>query len=131
LFKTPEELQAKVDEYFEYVKGEFVDVSDLDPDNLSPIKWIRLPEPVAITALALFLGFDSRQSLYDYQEKPLFSCVIKRARARVEAAYEKNLSGNSPTGSIFALKNMGWRDKVETELSGNVTVKQITGMEVK
>jgi hypothetical protein len=131
LFKTPEELQAKVDEYFEYVKGEFVDVSDLDPDNLSPIKWIRLPEPVAITALALFLGFDSRQSLYDYQEKPLFSCVIKRAGARVEAAYEKNLSGNSPTGSIFALKNMGWRDKVETELSGNVTVKQITGMEVK
>lgn len=131
MYKTPAELQKKVDEYFEYILGEIVDVSDIDPDNPNPVKVIREAEPATITGLALFLGFDSRQSLYDYQEKPLFSGTIKAARARVEAAYERNLSGSTPTGSIFALKNMGWRDKTETEHSGTVAVKQITGMEVK
>lgn len=36
--------------------------------------------------------------------------------------------------AIFWLKNRQrgkWRDKIETELSGDLTVKQITGMEVK
>lgn len=131
LFKTAAQLQAKVDEYFEYIKGEFVDLSDIDPDNLTPVKWIRHPEPASIVALALYLGFCSRQSLFDYEQRPQYSYVIKKARARVEAAYEKNLSGQTPTGSIFALKNMGWRDKTETEHSGTVAVKQITGMEVK
>lgn len=130
MYNTGAELQAKVDEYFEYIKGEVVDVSDIDPDNLYPIKIIREKEPATITGLALYLGFDSRQSLYDYNEKPEFTGIIKKARARVEQAYEKNLSGQSPTGSIFALKNMGWRDKQETELSGSVTVQQITGMKV-
>ena len=32
----------------------------------------------------------------------------------VEMGYELKLSGASVTGAIFALKNMGWRDKVET-----------------
>ena len=36
--------------------------------------------------------------------------VIKRAKLAVENSYE--MSGG--TFDIFALKNMGWRDKVET-----------------
>ena len=48
----------------------------------------------------------------------------------MESCYEGKLSGTTPTGAIFALKNMGWRDKTETELSGGVEVKQITGMQV-
>jgi hypothetical protein len=31
--------------------------------------------------------------------------------------YEENLRANNPTGSIFALKNMGWKDKTETGLT--------------
>lgn len=72
-----------------------------------------------ITGLALHLGFCDRQSLYDYQKREEFSCIVKYCRTMVEMAYEQKLSGASVTGAIFALKNMGWRDKVETGFTDN------------
>lgn len=93
LFDTPEQLQVAISEYF-------------------------ASNPIAtITGLALYLGFYDRQSLYDYEKKPEFSCMIKEARLRVENSYEIALYGKNPTGPIFALKNMGWRDKVETGIT--------------
>ena len=89
LYNTPEELSAAVDKYFE--------------DN----------DVLAITGLALALGFADRQSLYDYEKYDGYSCIIKKARTRVELSYELGLRTQSPTGSIFALKNMGWTDKKE------------------
>lgn len=74
-----------------------------------------------ITGLALFLGFSSRSSFDDYEKRSdEFSYIIKRAKLAVENSYE--LSGQ--TIDIFALKNMGWRDKTETDLnhSGNIAV---------
>lgn len=68
-----------------------------------------------ITGLALFLGFCDRQSLYDYQKKEEFSGIVKYCRTMIEMAYELKLSGNSVTGAIFALKNMGWKDKTEID----------------
>lgn len=84
-----------------------------------------------VTGLALHLGFDSRQSMYDYQKNPEFSYIINKALLRIENQYEENLSGNNVAGSIFVLKNMGWKDKTETELSGGLQIQQITGMEIK
>lgn len=84
-----------------------------------------------MTGLALALGFDSRQSLYDYQKREEFSYVINKALLRIECQYEENLSGNNVAGSIFVLKNMGWKDKTETELSGGLELKQITGMSIE
>lgn len=85
-----------------------------------------------ITGLAYHLGFESRQSLYDYEQKGEFSYMIKRARLKVEMAYEDSLRSNNPTGSIFALKNMGWRDNQRTELTGadgkELIPPPITGM---
>jgi predicted transcriptional regulator len=95
-YKTAKELQKAVDEYFE---------SDL---------------PKGISNLALALGFEDRQSLYDYEKRPAFSCIIKKARLRVEANYESLLpyTNVSTTGIIFALKNMGWSEKQEIKISG-------------
>ena len=73
---------------------------------------------MTITGLALAVGFADRQSLYDYQARPEFSGVVKRARTVVENDYEKRLGLSSPTGAIFALKNMGWSDRQSHELSG-------------
>ena len=94
LFATPEQLQKSIDEYFEL------------PDDKK-----------TTTGLAYHLGFESRQSFYDYEKDSLFSYTIKRARLRIESIYEGILQGNNSTGSIFALKNLGWHDK--TELTGN------------
>ena len=73
-------------------------------------------EPITITGLALALGFSTRKSLIDYAEKVEFVNIIKKAKLKVECEYEKRLFGNSPTGAIFALKNMDWSDR--TELTG-------------
>jgi len=71
-----------------------------------------------ITGLCLHLGFESRQSFYDYEKKKEFAYIVKRARLVIEQMHEEALSGNSPTGSIFALKNMGWIDKQEVKHEG-------------
>lgn len=136
-FDTPEQLEKAVAEYFEYIKGEtkeeereeeygpvIIDTrshAPKDPPKQRPTRKVkdvivvREPEPPTITGLALHLGFASRQSFYDYEERGEYSYIIKNARLRVEKGYELRLHGNNPTGSIFALKNMGWSDKQEIE----------------
>ena len=94
-YKTVKELEDAIDAYFEerYLKS----------------------IPPTISGLALWLGFESRQSLYDYQDRPEFSDTIKRATARIEDYAERILlNGNgSATGAIFWLKNHKWTDKTE------------------
>jgi hypothetical protein len=115
-FNTPEELQAKADEYFEWVKGEFHEEVRDKTDKEGTITqyteriWDREPVNISITGLALFLGFESRQSIYDYSKTGEFSYIIKRCKLQVENRYENALAYQSPTGAIFALKNMGWVD---------------------
>lgn len=90
-----------------------------DPEQLSECIEIHFEEcketktPLTMTGLALALGFCDRQSLYDYQKKPEFSCLIKRALLMVENSYEQRACENNATGPIFVLKNMGWSDKTE------------------
>ena len=93
-YKTAEELQKKVDEYF---------------DQLNESK------SVTITGLILYCGFCSRQSFYDLQEKEEFTYTVKKARLRVTNHYESLLQGNSVAGPIFALKNLGWSDRQEID----------------
>lgn len=78
------------------------------------------PEPVCITGLALYLGFCDRQSLYDYQKRPAFESTIKWGRTLVENSYEKRLDNGYPTGAIFALKQMGWSDRQDINMTGSV-----------
>jgi len=97
MFKTPEELQTKVDEYF------------IIPDD-------DLEKRFTVCGLAYSLGFSSRQSIYDYLNKgDEFSYIVKRAVFFIESRYEGLLQSNNVAGVIFALKNMGWKDKTEQE----------------
>jgi hypothetical protein len=82
-------------------------------------------ERPTVTGLALFLGFASKQSLYDYEKNDKFSYPIKRALTMIECELEKRLENQSVSGIIFALKNMGWTDKVQNELSGELKQTQI------
>jgi hypothetical protein len=96
VYENSEDLQAAIDAYFLEVKT----------NN----------EKVTMSGLAYALGFADRQSLYDYEKNEQFSCTIKRALLRIEGSYETALYGNSVAGPIFALKNMGWKDKAEMDL---------------
>mgnify|MGYP000947792118 FL=1 len=111
LFSSPNDFNKKVEEYFTYIKG-----------KKKGSNWLRQPEPATITGLILYLGFSHREALADYEKKKGFSDIVKRARLRVEFEYEKKLSAQAPAGSIFALKNMGWKDKTEVESSGQLGI---------
>ena len=100
-FKDAEELEEAISSYFEKL-------IDIDPETGA-----ETLKPSTVTGLALYLGFCSRQSLFDYGKKPEYSYIIRRARTCIENHYEQSLNGKSATGAIFALKNMGWADRTE------------------
>ena len=62
-YNTPQQLQKKIDEYFN---------SSIDTRiyRAKDGEEIEVPSPT-ITGLSLFLGFASKQSFYDYEKKPL------------------------------------------------------------
>lgn len=116
-------LVDKITQFFEWCKGEShketISVKEKDDSgqlvdvDKEVSVWDRYPETPNITNLALFLGFESRQSFYDYGAQEEFSYTIKRAKLVIENYYENHLLGKESTGAIFALKNFGWKDKVE------------------
>ena len=73
---------------------------------------------ITITGLVIYLGFCDRAAFYDYGKKEKFCHTIKKARTFIEQEYEECLKSNNCTGAIFALKNFGWTDRRELELSG-------------
>jgi hypothetical protein len=76
---------------------------------------IRNKENPKITGLVLFLGFCDLSSFYDYEKKEVFSHIVKRAKTCVAFSYESLLTTSAVGGAVFALKNMGWKDKTEVE----------------
>lgn len=78
-------------------------------------------EPPTVTGLTLYLGFDTKTTLYDYAKKVEFSNPIKKALTKIEQYHEIATSmGDKCTGNIFILKNFGWKDTNGIELSGEV-----------
>lgn len=101
-FKTAEELQAKIADYFE---------------NTDREEW-------TITGLALALD-TSRKVLVEYEGKDEYSNTIKRAKLMIENSYEIDLKKHGRAGTIFALKNFDWKDKRETDITSGG--KEIAG----
>lgn len=102
VFKTAQDLEDTISEYFDGKGPQYDDDGEFTHYDCP-----------TVTGLALYLGFCSRQSLFDYGQKAEYSYIIQRARACIENHYENSLNGKSSTGAIFALKNMGWADRTE------------------
>ena len=96
-YKTVEELEALIEEYFDSCVLDGVQV-----------------RPYTVTGLALYLNL-TRQGLINYQERKGFIDTITRAKLRVEAFAEESLfTAKNSTGVAFSLKNnFDWRDKQE------------------
>ena len=116
-FEAKKHLEEFITQYFESCKPEY--------DKENNIVSYNYP---TTTGLALYLGFASRQSLYDYKDKKEYSYIIKRAITVIESHYEERLNFQGSTGAIFALKNMGWKDKQEienTNMNLNLTDEEV------
>lgn len=113
-FETAEEFDAAADAYFEACKPTSESAGDIPTVN----------------GLCLALNI-CRDTLWEYAKKPEFSDAVKRARTRLEAAWERRLAGNACTGAIFWLKNQGWSDKTEQVHSGELSLGVIERRIVK
>lgn len=122
-YKTPQEMEDKIVEYFKTCEPKLMTFTDGD-GNEQPVMVKGEPyykqEPPTKSGLALYLGFESRQSLWNYEKKKGFSYIIKRAKLALSQHHEKGLDKEKCTGHIFWLKCNGakepvneWNDKAE------------------
>ena len=125
MYKSVDEMQKKIDEYFKLCEGEVLEDDDGMPLLSSKGTFIYkvLPKPPTVTGLALALGFTSRQALLNYQAKPEFVDTVTRAKSRVEEYAESRLfDKDGANGAKFSLANNfdGWRDKQDVNFSGDM-----------
>lgn len=128
MYKSKKEIQEKIDAYFKACEGTpYIDKDGnvmIDKNGDPVIVGIR---PLTITGLALALGFNSRQSLLNYQGKPEFMDTITRAKAMVEQYAEERLyDKDGANGAKFSLANNfeGWREKqsIEADVKNDITI---------
>ena len=120
-YETADQLETKIGEYF---VGGYRTRSAIVGNKKDGYKKVEIPA-ITISDLVIFLGFCDRASFYDYEKNPEFSSTIKKARTLIEREYEQLLVTQSPTGAIFALKNFGWVDKQDVDISDNRMVQDI------
>lgn len=124
IYESVEELDKAIDDYFypmtwtEMQTGAGIIKSE-------PFKsTTRISKPT-VTGLALALGFADKTTLYEYRDRDEFSYSVKRALMMIENYHEEGLSENNVAGRIFALKNMGWKDKSESDVNLNGGVRVV------
>lgn len=105
-YTSNEELQNAIDRYF------------VECDNEK--------RPYTISGLAYALDIN-RERLLQYQKLERFHDTVTRAKEKVIRYAEETLwNAKNPSGVIFSMKNnfpLAFRDKVETEQSGEITIK--------
>ena len=119
-YTTKEEMQVLIDKYFEEAKGRIL----LDNEG-KPMLYKGDPiyvesYPLTITGLALALGFTTRQSLLNYQDKKEFVDTLTRAKLIVENYANMRLyDKEGVNGAKFSLSNNyeGYKEKTETDLN--------------
>lgn len=121
-YASPETLAFVIEEYFNTCDLKpimYMDSNDREVPLLdSKGNPVMASNPPTVSGLARYLGFKSRQSMYDYEHSD-DECAgeISAAKLRIEEYHEKILTTKERcTGSIFWLKNHNWKD--ERTLSG-------------
>jgi hypothetical protein len=114
-YKTPEDLQKIVDEYFDWCDNRVKTI--FDPKTNKEVV-VNFPAPYTMSGLARKLDL-SRQGLMEYKAKPEFTKIVEQARARVHEDVETRLmEGKAQTGAIFNLKNnFGWKDESHQDIT--------------
>lgn len=126
-YKSPEEMQEKIDAYFKECEGRVALDDEGNPlcnKNGEPI--IIGAKPPTVTGLALALGFNTRMALLNYQAKPDFVATVTRAKSYIEAYAEGRLFDREGVqGAKFSLANnfKGWAEKQELKQDVDAQIK--------
>ena len=118
-FKSPEELEAKIEEYYQWANDNKKHIT------VSGLAWYLDINRHTLLNYENSLDNDSLKSVDD-EVKLKFIATIKRAKARIEMECEEGLyHKESVVGTIFALKNnYNYVDKQEiVQESKNIEVR--------
>ena len=121
-YKKKEEVDGLIEKYFKECEGRPYIMEDGEPLRDKNGEVVMLGErPITMTGLALALGFNSRQSLLNYQGKPEFMDSITRAKAHVEEYAERRLyDRDGAKGAEFSLKyNFKWAQEEKNGKDGD------------
>lgn len=105
---TPQELEIKINEYFQWVNDENV---ERKKRRFEGEKF----KPFTLSGICVYLGI-SRETWSEYGKKSEYVDTIKKTRAIVENYVEEGLMNGTinAIGGIFNLKNnFGWVDKID------------------
>lgn len=114
VYPTPDALEAKVDEYFDWC------LAEVEDPKTGFTRTYEKHTP-SYSGLARYLGFTTRQELLNYQgETDAYTNVIKIARLRLEEYLEgKLIHSKAPAGIALSLKNnAGWEEKSTRQIGG-------------
>ncbi len=116
--RTGEERQSMTDKTAKHPGGRPRKYESAEQMQVAIDAYFEDTEKLTVTGLAVHLGFTSRADLIRYEGySEEFYYTLKRAKLRVEAYYEGHLVESGAGGPIFALKNFGWRDRVEADIT--------------
>lgn len=129
-YKTAEEMQEKIDKYFESCyrpvivfnkeKCKYETVTDNKGDIVK-----EQYRPFTVTGLADALDM-SRETLLRYSEKDEFSDTVLRAKRKCELYAEERLfDRDGANGAKFSLANnfSSWKDKQDINANVNTEIK--------
>ena len=119
-YKTVEEMQKLIDEYFEKSSGEPLLDADGNPVLHKGEPIMIKQYPLTVTGLALALGFTSRQAIMNYQDKQEFVDALTRAKLVIENyANQRLFDKDGVQGAKFTLTNNydGYKERTETDLN--------------
>jgi hypothetical protein len=115
--KQLKSYRARINKYFNFLQGaHHIEKVPLkggknNTDTIEQKVWDREPEPATLSGLALAIGFTSINEMEAYEREGKFADIVKKARLKVEAEYEKRLHFQSATGAMFFLKSLGWDER--------------------
>lgn len=125
-YKTPEELRAAVNRYFESCAGLPVYDADGLPVLTKDGEQVRAGEtPPTMSGLSLALGFKDRHTFSEQAKRgAAFREVVQLARLRVENYAERRLyNPQSYRGAAFVLQAcFGWQQKADTAAPPEVRI---------
>lgn len=133
-YDTPDEMAERIDAYFDACDNHYQEVRKKDKNGDEVVDTIHKPRPYTMAGLAIFLGFSSRRSLFNYKSYDGYGELIEAALTRIEEQRNVQLvSGQGQCGGlIFDLKNNhGWKDErhetSDVNVSGNIHVNGLNG----
>lgn len=104
-FNNIEELQNCIDRYKEYLA--------------------ETKAPPTMAGLACFTGID-RRTLYNYSKKDEYFPTIKKFVDEIMMSFEQIAIEKGNAGVIFLLKNYGYTDKQEIDMTSDIRVDTST-----